>query len=90
MWPNPQETTDLVTVTEEILDGKPFFVQWLRNEEQKNFLFKPVVYQTELTWASVKKKTPERYCNWCSLVLISINQLYSLAISLILIINKAT
>ena len=84
MWPNPQETTDLVTVTEEILDGKPFFVQWLRNEEQKNFLFKPVVYQTELTWAS------ERYCNWCSLVLISINQLYSLAISLILTIKKAT
>ena len=24
MWPNPQETADLVTFTEEILDGKLF------------------------------------------------------------------
>ena len=29
MWPNPQETTDLVKFTEEILNGKlHFFVQW--------------------------------------------------------------
>ena len=28
MWPNPQETADLVTFTEEILNGKlHFFVQ---------------------------------------------------------------
>ena len=26
MWPNPQETTDLVTFTEEILNGKLYFV----------------------------------------------------------------
>ena len=25
MWPNPQETADFVTFTEEILDGKLFF-----------------------------------------------------------------
>ena len=29
MWPNPQETADLVTFTGEILNGKlHFFVQW--------------------------------------------------------------
>ena len=32
MWPNPQETADLVTFTEEILNGKlcakTFFVYW--------------------------------------------------------------
>ena len=26
MWPNPQETADLVTFTEEILDGKLHFL----------------------------------------------------------------
>ena len=26
MWPNPQETTDLVTFTEEILNGKLHFL----------------------------------------------------------------
>ena len=26
MWPNPQETVDLVTFTEEILDGKLNFL----------------------------------------------------------------
>ena len=32
MWPNPQETTDLVKFTEEILNGKlHFFVQWNNN-----------------------------------------------------------
>ena len=25
MWPNPQETADLVTFTEEIRNGKPLF-----------------------------------------------------------------
>ena len=30
MWPNPLETADLVTFTEEILNGKlHFFVQWV-------------------------------------------------------------
>ena len=26
MWPNPQETADLVTFTEEILNGKLYFL----------------------------------------------------------------
>ena len=26
MWPNPQETPDLVTFTEEILNGKLYFL----------------------------------------------------------------
>ena len=26
MWPNPQETVDLVTFTEEILNGKLYFL----------------------------------------------------------------
>ena len=26
MWPNPQETVDLVTFTKEILNGKPHFL----------------------------------------------------------------
>ena len=26
MWPNPKETADLVTFTEEILSGKPHFL----------------------------------------------------------------
>ena len=28
MWPNPQETVDLVTFTEEILNGKLFFTSF--------------------------------------------------------------
>ena len=32
MWPNPQFPADLVTFTEEILNGKlHFFVQWKKN-----------------------------------------------------------
>ena len=37
MGPNPQETADLVTFTEEILNGKSFFVQCisLRSTQKK-------------------------------------------------------
>ena len=39
MWPNPQETKDLVTFTEEILNGKvPFFVQCSRSGADFNSL----------------------------------------------------
>ena len=49
MWPNPQETVDLVTFTEEILNGKLSFlcndkkelwegVKWLRSESQIAYL----------------------------------------------------
>ena len=40
MWPNPLETADLVTSTEEIYNGKPIFffaVFWERNESKSNF-----------------------------------------------------
>ena len=34
MYPNPQFSVDLVTFTEEILNGKNlFFVKWLQNPE---------------------------------------------------------
>ena len=33
MWPNPQETADLVTVTEEILNGKVHFLSSACNTE---------------------------------------------------------
>ena len=33
MWPNPQETADLVTFTEEIPSGKPHFLRSLRMDE---------------------------------------------------------
>ena len=32
MWPNPQETVDLVTLTEEILDGKLDFLERINAE----------------------------------------------------------
>ena len=31
MWPNPQETADLVTFTEEILNGKLYFLCGVQN-----------------------------------------------------------
>ena len=34
MWPNPQETTDLVTLTEEIFAGKIHFVFSELNRKQ--------------------------------------------------------
>ena len=34
MWPNPQETADLVTFTEEILSEKPHFVQYKLGEKK--------------------------------------------------------
>ena len=37
MWPNPQFSADLVTFTEEILNGKlHFFVQWLLSKLNVN------------------------------------------------------
>ena len=37
MWSNPHETADLVALTEEILNGKAFFVV-VRNHRQTSFL----------------------------------------------------
>ena len=33
MWPNLQETAELVTFAEEILNGKLIFVQWKRQSK---------------------------------------------------------
>ena len=33
MWPSPQETADLVTFTEEILNGKPFLCSDIWDKE---------------------------------------------------------
>ena len=45
MWPNPQETVDLVTYTEEILNGKLHclcsvicYDRWILSEGHKNYL----------------------------------------------------
>ena len=35
MWPNPQETADLVTITEEILNGKLRFLCGENKNESK-------------------------------------------------------
>ena len=47
MWPNPQETADLVIFTEEILTEKlHFFVQWSLNPSKKNNIPKKVTLWT--------------------------------------------
>ena len=38
MWPNPQETVDLVTFTEEILNGKLHFLWSVKFSEKLKFL----------------------------------------------------
>ena len=39
MWPNPRTPSDLVTFTEEILNGKSFFVQWGHDGNVVKLLF---------------------------------------------------
>ena len=40
MWPNPQETEYLVTLTEETLNGNlHFFVQWWEKERNNKWMF---------------------------------------------------
>ena len=41
MWPNPRETANLVTFTEEILNGKLHFL-WSEKIIILNFLFRPI------------------------------------------------
>ena len=38
MWPNPQETADLITFTEEILNGKLHFLCSVHYEKILDFL----------------------------------------------------
>ena len=37
MWPNPQETEDLVTFTEEILNGKLHFLRSVSFDEDRRY-----------------------------------------------------
>ena len=37
MWPNPQQTADLVTFTEEILDGKKLLIILKKNHFHRCF-----------------------------------------------------
>ena len=40
MWPNPQETADLVTFTQEILNGKSHFLRSVSSFAVNTYLFK--------------------------------------------------
>ena len=40
MWPNPQETEDLVTFTDEIFNGKPHFCGSAVNDKRYDILFR--------------------------------------------------
>ena len=53
MWPNPQETADLVTFTEKILNGKPYF---LCSEKSESLLIKLLLLAEESGLKSVKKR----------------------------------
>ena len=49
MWPNPQETADLVTFPQEILNWKPsLFVQWL-------LAILAIFHSTFLSWMNYEK-----------------------------------
>ena len=52
MWPNPQETADLITFTEEILNGKlPFLWCWKIKDDKSHddfiIYFKALESETE-------------------------------------------
>ena len=44
MWPNPQETADLVTFTKEILNGKLYFLCSEKGHTNECFLYSPQSY----------------------------------------------
>ena len=52
MWPNPQETVDSITFTEEILNGK---LQFLRSVTRKSVV-PPLVFQIDPTLCFPFKK----------------------------------
>ena len=58
MWPNPQDTADLVTLTEEILNEKLHFLffddQWLVIHEL-------IIQKIELTFAEIEKLLVAKY-----------------------------
>ena len=61
MWPNPQKTVDLVTFTEEILNGKLLF---LSNGISSN---QSLIFLSKKYWRIVKVRSihPELFCK-CS------------------------
>ena len=52
MWPNPQETSDLVTVTEEILNGKLHFLCSVISVSAKNTSSLLAITSLKLTFTS--------------------------------------
>ena len=58
MWPNPQETGDLVTFTQEILNGKLHFLCIVKTVCPKTILIKCFLQLSEVIW---KKKI---FCVW--------------------------
>ena len=53
MWPNPEETADLVTFTEEILNGKLHFLcsVMIKNESLKSN--EVICYRTEMMFSNI-------------------------------------
>ena len=52
MWPNPQETADLITFTEEILNGKLPFLCSVRNEAlNKENHVAPFIFSSSLFYS---------------------------------------
>ena len=50
MWPNPHDTTDLVTFTEEILNGKIHFFGSSFAWAYTKFVFMNILYRSKLTY----------------------------------------
>ena len=48
MWPNPQETADLVTFTEEILNGNFIFCA-LFSQKDPSYMFDRVLNSSKIT-----------------------------------------
>ena len=75
MWPNPQETTDLVTFTEEILDGKLHFLCSEDCENYELFLTRKLRLSLEfypcsfaLEWTRLSLKWKCLYKNFSQLI----------------------
>ena len=63
MWPNPQETANLVTFTEEILNEKlAFFVQYLLvSHSRKQFIIITIIITSKSLHLEQRWKT-NKYC----------------------------
>ena len=61
MWPNPQETLDLVTFTEGILNGNFIFVQCLQKYVKKGHFVIFLLSQNNLDWKDLQLQL---YFHW--------------------------